>query len=773
MKTIRSLQNLKIWQRLILICTSFTLPILALGYLWLSTQQIQIDFAEKEIIGNRVLRPAVHLMQDAVDYHMALAGGVSVRDRHVTIDEALKELIAAEKHASGSLSVGESLQSVRQSWTTARERSSDFESLVVSTRALITAVGDQSNLILDPDLDSYYMMDLTLLRVPETLDLVRKLLISVEQARAEKNLSVDVRTTLVVLSDLLKTNLDGIQTSFQTAVRQNADGSVRAKVMTVYQSARSELEALLAAVDEIITAGTTNDPAVERVRYQAAQALTATRDMYDAAVDELDLLLNRRIDGFYSRVWNAFSMVALVLIVTVFLVIVIVRSITQPLRDAVRVSNELADGNLGVEFSAPTRDETGQLFAAMEQMVVNWRTIIERLSESSSQVASTSDQLAASSRQISSGAEEQSSATEETSASMEQMAASIRQVAMNSEQLSTNVSETSASIQQMMASIQSVARHTSDLSGAVSETSSTIQEMAASIEQVAVNAREVGKFSSAAVKEAEDGFAAVREAVEGMNTLASTMKDIVAVIRNLDDSSNAISRIVDVIDDIAEQTNLLALNAAIEAARAGEHGRGFAVVADEIRKLAERSAASAKEIVQLIGGVQKETQNAIRVTQEGQTRAVAGVQSATQAGDAFGKIVQGIGTVSRMVNEISKATEQQAKASEQMVQTVDNMTRMTNQVHTATREQANGSQQIMKAVEMMNTMTKQVSLATGEQHRGGEQVVRAVENIAKIAEQNVSASSQIVEVSRNLSTQAEELRKIASTFSLSMNGRMN
>jgi methyl-accepting chemotaxis protein len=758
---------------LILICTSFTLPILALGYLWLSTQQIQIDFAEKEIIGNRVLRPAVHLMQDAVDYHMALASGVSVRDRNVIIDEALKELTAAEKGAFGSLSVGESLQSVRQSWTTARERPSDFESLIVSTRAFITAVGDQSNLILDPDLDSYYMMDLTLLRVPETLDLIRKLHISVEQARAEKNLSVDVRTTLVVLSGLLKTNLDGIQTSFQTAVRQNADGSVRAKVMTAYQSARSELEALLAAVDEIITAGTTNDAAFERVRYQATQSLTATRDMYDAAVDELDLLLHRRIDGFYSRVWNAFSMVALVLIVTMFLVIVIVRSITQPLRDAVRVSNELADGNLGVEFSAPTRDETGQLFAAMEHMVVNWRTIIERLSQSSSQVASTSDQLAASSRQISSGAEEQSSATEETSASMEQMAASIRQVAMNSEQLSSNVSETSASIQQMMASIQSVARHTSDLSGAVSETSSTIQEMAASIEQVAVNAREVGKFSSAAVKEAEDGFAAVREAVEGMNTLASTMKDIVAVIRNLDDSSNAISRIVDVIDDIAEQTNLLALNAAIEAARAGEHGRGFAVVADEIRKLAERSAASAKEIVQLIGGVQKETQNAIRVTQEGQTRAVAGVHSATQAGDAFGKIVQGIGTVSRMVNEIGKATEQQAKASEQMVQTVDNMTRMTNQVHTATREQANGSQQIMKAVEMMNTMTKQVSLATGEQHRGGEQVVRAVENIAKIAEQNVSASSQIVEVSRNLSTQAEELRKIASTFSLSMNDRMN
>jgi methyl-accepting chemotaxis protein len=242
----------------------------------------------------------------------------------------------------------------------------------------------------------------------------------------------------------------------------------------------------------------------------------------------------------------------------------------------------------------------------------------------------------------------------------------------------------------------------------------------------------------------------VKETIDGMEQISETMRDIVSVIETLNESSEKINTIVDVIDDIAEQTNLLALNAAIEAARAGEHGRGFAVVADEVRKLAERSASSAKEIVELITDVQEDTTNAIKVTNQGYQRATEGVKLAGKAGETLDEISDAIKKVNLMMKEVSKVTQQQAQASDRIVGTVENMRKMTRQVNNATNEQATSSRQIMKAVETMNAMTRQVSTATNEQRKGGEQIVQAIENITRIA--------------RNLASQAEKLKDITSIF---------
>jgi methyl-accepting chemotaxis protein len=460
-------------------------------------------------------------------------------------------------------------------------------------------------------------------------------------------------------------------------------------------------------------------------------------------------------------------------ILTILVGVYVARNVSKRINKLAVAADQMAEGDLTVEFMEESEDEVGFLSRSFRTMATNLREIVERLRDSSNSLAVSSSQLSDNSNQISSGAQEQSAATDTTSSSMEQMAASIQQIASNADSLTTNVNETSASIQQMLTSIQLVAKNTDELASSVTETSSTIEEMAASIEQVAANAREAGKSSESAVREAQDGGTAVTRTIEGMSKVNEAMGGMVHVIEKLNDSSKKINSIVDVIDDIAEQTNLLALNAAIEAARAGEHGRGFAVVADEVRKLAERSASSAKEIVTLIQEVQKDTENAIKVTQEGSVRTKEGMDLANQAGDILKKIVQTSGVVSRMMSEISKATDQQAKASEQVVKAVENMSTMTSQINMATKEQSAGSTQILKAVEMMNTMTKQVSTATNEQKKGGEQVVKAVENIAKISRSNQETSSQLGQLTGTLKVQSAEIEKIVSQFRTDHNGNGN
>lgn len=425
-------------------------------------------------------------------------------------------------------------------------------------------------------------------------------------------------------------------------------------------------------------------------------------------------------------------------------------------------AEQIAEGNLTVDITP--KSEQDILNNSFRNMVIHLRRMVEDLIESANQIGATVDKLNINSKLISEGAVQQSAASDQTTASMEQMASSIREIASNSESVNKNMGDTSQSIQQMTESIQSIAENATELASSVEETSATIEEMAVSIEQVAHNALQVSKSSDSAVKEAQDGSRAVKKTIDGMQGIFTTMKKIVTMIEKLNDNSKQINNIVYVIDEIAEQTNLLALNAAIEAARAGEHGRGFAVVADEVRKLAERSASSAREIVQLIAGVQKDTEDTIRATERGSQEVNDGVSLAMQAGDALEKILSTINAISRMTLEVSKVTDQQSKASEQVVKAVENMRRMTQNVHTATKDQAMGSEQIMSATQMVNNMTKQVFLATNEQRRGGEQIVQAVENISQISQQNIKIANQIVDVTQTLSKQAEKLREITNQF---------
>ena len=548
----------------------------------------------------------------------------------------------------------------------------------------------------------------------------------------------------------------------------------------------------------------------------------------------------------------------------------------RPLQAMAQASETVAKGDLTVNIEATSTDEIGTLGRSLNEMVANLRRVADNIQEASVQVASSAGQISANARLINQGASGQAQAAEETSTSMEEMAASIQTVAASAQGLASYVEETSSSITEMGASIEEVARSggtlaqtvteasatieqmtvsidqmardLESLAGTVNETTATVEEMASFIASVAENAESLGeaagrasatvsgmagavgdvakiaaeadRIASRASEDARTGGEAVSRTVDGMKAISENMENTARVINGLGKRSQEIGRILEVIEEIADQTNLLALNAAIEAARAGEAGRGFAVVADEVRKLAERSVEAAKEIGEVVRQVQQETTDAVDVARAGAGEAKQGIALADKAGAALRNIIESVSRSSELMGQIALATGKQSQASSEVLDTVsrmnsatsqvtqavreqaegskqiraamenikkvmaqaaystreqaaggrqvrvavENINKIASQVGLATREQAEGSRQIINAVERMNDMTQQVSHATAEQKKGGELVVKAMENISEIARDNLATVQEMSKATANLAQQAENLARLVSVF---------
>jgi len=435
------------------------------------------------------------------------------------------------------------------------------------------------------------------------------------------------------------------------------------------------------------------------------------------------------------------------------------------IKDVSDIVGRFAAGDLTVKANeANYRGDVVQLAKNLNSSIEALKAIISRIRTAASAVASAADEISASSVQITKGAQNQASAANETSASMEEMSVSIQGVANIAVGLASNVDETTSSIQQMGTTAESVAKNAESMSSNVSETSSTIEQMVVTLEKTAKNVEKADQLSQQASDEAKGGGEAVLKTVTGMRAIGDMMGNITTVIQNLGQRSEAIGRIVEVIEEIADQTNLLALNAAIEAARAGDAGRGFAVVADEVRKLAERSIKATKEIGEVIRQVQKDTSSAVRAAEEGAVGSKEGMVLADRAGAAIGRITEAVNAASQIMRDIARATSEQSQAAKNVTKAVEDMNRLTASVTQSTREQAGGVKQIVKASEDMAQMTEKVKNATSEQKRGGEGVVKAVENISDIAKTNLSAVEQLSNSAKDLAKQSEALIEMVQEF---------
>jgi methyl-accepting chemotaxis protein len=247
----------------------------------------------------------------------------------------------------------------------------------------------------------------------------------------------------------------------------------------------------------------------------------------------------------------------------------------------------------------------------------------------------------------------------------------------------------------------------------ITNTSSAVEQLTVSMKQVSNNAEASAEAARRALDAAEQGNRAVRDTLEGMQRIRSSVQATAKKIKSLGDRSLEISEIINVINDITEQTNLLALNAAIEAARAGEAGRGFAVVADEVRKLAEHSRTATKDIAALIKAIQAETNEAVVVMEEGTKEVEVGARLADQAGKALEAISSVVRQSAELVQEISLASKQQVRGTEGVanaMQIISNITRQTSQ---GARQTARTVENMVKLSEQLNEALSQFRISSG------------------------------------------------------------
>ncbi|CZT31309.1 Methyl-accepting chemotaxis protein McpS [Pseudomonas cerasi] len=410
-------------------------------------------------------------------------------------------------------------------------------------------------------------------------------------------------------------------------------GDISSDYSPMLQQAIAGLNGYRAAVGRYRDAQAASKAALEKMTTLGVSMLDTSNDLI--------IRQNKSRDADSAKsVTMIAAATALALVLSILAAWVITRQITTPLQETLEVVERVASGDLSRNLKVDRKDELGKLQATIQRMTVSLRELVGGIRDGVTQIASAAEELSA--------------VTEQTSAGV------------NSQKVETD------------------------------QVATAMHEMTATVQEVARNAEEASEAAVAADRQARDGERVVNEAIAQIERLASAVGNSSEAMGALKQESDKIGSVLDVIKSVAEQTNLLALNAAIEAARAGEAGRGFAVVADEVRSLAQRTQKSTEEIEALIAGLQSGTQQATTVMDSSRELSTSSVELTRRAGGSLESITKTVSAIQAMNQQIAAAAEEQSATAEEINRSIINVRDVSEQTSAASEETAASSVELAR-----------------------------------------------------------------------------
>ncbi len=581
----------------------------------------------------------------------------------------------------------------------------------------------------------------------------------------------------------LATEIDTISGDYEKLILSN-------EMKVLYARFTKDYSDFLPFRDQIMTLALANKDA-EALAYMRGDAFAAAKAV-EADIDEMQVMKQTQAKGSSdantASANQASTIMIMSIVISVLLAIgfgvVISNSIANPLAFLTRLARLISVGDLVRDVSEAEKDnvrlrkdEIGEISQAFDQLINymqgmgkaataianNDLTIIvtpksakDELGNSFSQMiaglAKVIGQMTDSAHAVATASTQLARASEQSGMATGQIATTIQQVARGTAEQTQGITKTAESVEQMSRAIDGVARGAQEQANAVTKASQVASRISQAIEQVTNNAQAVTRDSAEAARYSRDGAKTVKETIVGMEAIRSKVGLSTAKVTEMGTRSEEIGAIVETIEDIASQTNLLALNAAIEAARAGEQGKGFAVVADEVRKLAERSSLATKEIAGLIKGIQKTVSEAVSAMQESAGEVESGVVRANSAGEVLNNILEAAESVFRQAEQAGQAASKVSVAAGELVSAVDSVSAVIEENTAATEEMAANSSELTQSIETIASVSEENSAAVEEVSASTEEVSAQVEEVS------ASAAS--------MKEMADKMLKIVSQFKL-------